>query len=76
MPDKLKPDCKLIGEDGNIFSLMGKASRTLKDNDQSKEAKEMSDRIMGCGSYNEALNIIGEYVNIVGDDHDFEINMN
>ena len=25
-----KPDCPLIGEDGNIFNLMGIASRTLK----------------------------------------------
>jgi len=55
---------------------MGKASRTLKAHDQATEAKEMSNRIMGCGSYNEALNIIGEYVNIVGDDDpEFEINM-
>lgn len=27
--EKKKPDCKLIGEDGNIFNLMGIASRTL-----------------------------------------------
>lgn len=28
--EKLKPDCALIGQDGNIFNLMGIASRTLK----------------------------------------------
>lgn len=27
-----KPDCPLIGQDGNIFNLMGIASRTLKQN--------------------------------------------
>ncbi len=25
-----KPKCKLVGENGNIFDLMGIASRTLK----------------------------------------------
>ena len=29
---KQKPDCELIGQDGNIFNLMGIASRTLKQN--------------------------------------------
>lgn len=60
-----KPDCKLIGEDGNIFNLMARASRTLRENDLSEEAKEMRERITSSGSYDEALCIIGEYVNII-----------
>lgn len=59
-----KPDCKLIGEDGNIFNLMARASRTLRENDLSEEAKEIRERITSSGSYDEALCIIGEYVNI------------
>ena len=59
-----KPDCKLIGEDGNIFNLMARASRTLRENDLSEEAAEMRERITSSGSYDEALCIIGEYVNI------------
>ena len=59
-----KPDCKLIGEDGNIFNLMARASRTLRENGLSEEAKEMRERITSSGSYDEALCIIGEYVNI------------
>ena len=62
---KYKPDCKLIGEDGNIFNLMARASRTLRENDLSEEAKEMRERITSSGSYDEALCIIGEYVNII-----------
>ena len=27
-----KPDCPLIGQNGNIFNLAGIASRTLKEN--------------------------------------------
>jgi len=60
-----KPDCKLIGEDGNIFNLMARASRTLRENDLSEEATEMRERITSSGSYDEALCIIGEYVNII-----------
>lgn len=60
-----KPDCKLIGEDGNIFNLMARAIKTLRENDLSEEAKEMRERITSSGSYDEALCIIGEYVNIV-----------
>ena len=69
--ERVKPDCELIGQDGNIFNLMGIASRTLKRNGMSDEAKEMTERITtGAGSYYEALNIIGEYVNITGPNDD------
>ena len=63
-----KPDCKLIGQDGNIFNLMGIASRTLKQNGMAEQAEEMYERITGggCRDYYQALGIIGEYVNITG----------
>ena len=67
-PDKVKPDCKLIGEDGNIFNLMGLAARTLRRNGLAEQAAEMTERIYACGSYEEALCVIGEYVNITGDE--------
>ncbi|MGO5175153.1 hypothetical protein ACTQ2N_08110 [Ruminococcus sp. LCP21S3_E8] len=62
--EKFKPDCALIGQDGNIFNLLGIASRTLKQNGMAYESKEMCSRVTSSGSYCEALNIIGEYVNI------------
>ena len=63
--ERPKPDCPLIGQDGNIFNLMGIASRTLQKNGLSEQATEMCSRIQEtAGSYYEALNIIGEYVNI------------
>ena len=40
-----KPRCKLIGEDGNIFNLMGIASRTLKEAGMKDTADEMVKRI-------------------------------
>ena len=58
-----KPKCALIGEDGNIFNLMGIASRTLKRNDMRELAEEMCNRITSeAKSYDEALCIIDEYV--------------
>lgn len=67
MAEKKKPDCKLIGEDGNIFNLMGIASKTLRQNGMAEQAVEMRDRICASGSYDEALCIIGDYVNITGE---------
>lgn len=67
-PAMRKPDCPLIGQDGNIFNLLGIASRTLKNHDMADEASEMRNRVMGSGSYDEALSIIGEYVNITSVD--------
>lgn len=61
---KVKPDCPLIGQDGDIFNLMGIASKTLKRNGMADAAKEMQDRITSSESYDKALCIIGEYVNI------------
>ncbi len=66
--EKKKPNCKLIGEDGNIFNLMGIASKTLRKNGMAEQAVEMRDRICASGSYDEALCIIGDYVNITGED--------
>ena len=62
--EKVKPDCALIGCDSNIFNLMGVASHTLKQNGMADEAEMMCARIVGAENYCEALNIIGEYVNI------------
>ena len=62
--ERQKPSCPLIGQNGNIFHLMGLASRTLRQCGMADEAKEMQNRIMGgdCHSYEEALGIIREYV--------------
>lgn len=61
---KKKPKCYLIGENGNIFNIMGIAGRTLKENSLKEEATEMKNRILESRNYNQALNIISEYVDI------------
>lgn len=67
-----KPECPLLGKDSNIFNLAGIASRTLKKIGLNEKAREMWDRVMESGNYNEALNIIGEYVTIVRDEPEME----
>ena len=57
-----KPKMQLIGQDGNIFAIMGRASLLLKNAGQSDKAKEMCNRVMSCDSYHKALNVISEYV--------------
>ena len=57
-----KPKMALAGHDGNIFGILGRASRLLKQAGQSKQADEMFQRVTSSGSYNEALCIISEYV--------------
>lgn len=61
----MKPKCKLIGEDGNIFNLMGIASKALKSSGMKTEADDMIKRITTeAKSYNEALGMIMEYVDV------------
>ena len=47
---------------------MGIAARTLKNNGMTEEAAEMQQRITSSGNYDNALCIIGEYVNITSVD--------
>lgn len=64
LPESEKPDCALIGRNGNIYNLAGIAARTLLEHGLEEQAIEMKDRVFASGSYDEALSIIGEYVNI------------
>lgn len=57
-----KPKMKLLGEDGNIFAILGRARRLLRESGQSEQATEMTNRVHGSGSYEKALMIISEYV--------------
>ena len=68
LPEQRKPECKgkprlkLLGHNGNVFSILGDASRLLKQNGQPEAAKEMFDRVTSSKSYEQALAIISEYV--------------
>ena len=63
-PEVTKPRCKLIGQDGNIFNLIGVAARSLRHAGLADKATEMSQKVMQSQSYTEALSIIMEYVEV------------
>jgi hypothetical protein len=50
--------------DGNIFFILGAANGVLKDAGQKDKATEMGERATSAGSYDEALSIVTEYVDI------------
>ena len=64
-----KPKMELLGQDGNIFSIMGRASFLLQMAGMNAENKEMVDRVTSCEDYDKALNIISEYVDTELSDH-------
>lgn len=61
-----KPQARIIGANGNIFNLMGIASRAMKKAGLHEEADMMNQRIMRSSSYDEALGILTEYVEPIG----------
>ncbi len=67
-----KPKAAIISADGNIFNLMGIASKVLKRDGLHEEAKEMAERIFESSSYTEALSIIQEYVEPVDAEQELE----
>lgn len=60
----MKPKCKLTGQDGNIFNLIAIARKSLVKAGMSVQAKEMTEKVMSSGSYDEALRIIMNYVEV------------
>ena len=59
-----KPRAKLIGADSNIFNLLGIANGVLRKAGQKDQMIEMTNRVWAAQSYDEALVVIGEYVDI------------
>lgn len=57
-----KPKVKLVGQNGNIFNILGIASRALKEAGYADEAKEMQTEVFASDSYEEALAIVLQYV--------------
>jgi hypothetical protein len=59
-----KPKCKLVGEDGNVFAIIGNISKTLKSANQADKAKEFTTKAFKAGSYDEVLAMAFEYVDV------------
>lgn len=59
-------EVELLGEDGNIFNVLGIATKAMKREGYRKEAKELSDKVFKTHSYDDALLTIRDYVEVVG----------
>lgn len=67
-----KVNAPIIGANGNVFNLIGICRRELKKSGYYKEAEELGKRVTECQSYEEALNLMMEYVNPISE-YDMEI---
>jgi ribosomal protein L32 len=59
-----KPNCKLSGVDGNVFMIVGTVSKTLKRAGMAAKAEEFCAKAKACGSYDEALQLCMDYVEV------------
>jgi len=64
LTEEEKPVVKLIGKDGNVFSIIGNVSKSLKKAGLSDYAEEFRNRVFNGSSYDHVLNIVQEYVEI------------
>ena len=60
-----KPKLKLIGEDGNVFAIIGKAIKVARkagwaENEIKKFTAEMT-----SGNYDNALQVVQEYFDVI-----------
>ena len=62
--DSWKPKVKLVGTDGNVFSIIGRVSRALKDAKQPDRATEFCQKAMTAHSYDEVLRLCFDYVDV------------
>lgn len=64
---KRKTDLQVtvIGEDSNIFNLLGLVTKELKRNGYRELAKELPPLVFETNSYDQALAILDKYVELV-----------
>jgi len=59
-----KPACKLVGTDGNVFSIIGRVKHALKQAGQDDRAREFVEKAFRAGSYDEVLQLCMDYVEV------------
>jgi len=65
----MKPECELIGKNGNVFNILALVRRTLRDNELYGELEQFDadfDELKKTGgNYDDVLVLIMKYVEIV-----------
>ena len=62
--ENLKPQCKLIGVDGNVFAIIGAVNKTLEKAGLNDKAKEFNNKVMKQKSYDHVLKLCMGYVDV------------
>lgn len=63
-PENVKPACKLTGIDGNVFVIIGKVCRTLKQAGLREQAAEFQAKAMASPTYEAVLSLCFDYVEV------------
>ncbi len=56
-----KPTVKLVGEDGNVFAIIGRCARALRPSGKDEEFRQ---KAMAASSYDEVLALALEYCEV------------
>ena len=59
-----KPNCTLLGTDGNVFAIIRRVKRALRKVGEDNLADEFSRKALGAKSYDEVLRLCMEYVEV------------
>ena len=59
-----KPRCRLSGEDGNVYAIIGRVKAALRGVGLNDQASEFQKKAMACGSYDEVLALCDDYVEV------------
>lgn len=60
----MKPECKLIGTDGNVFSIIGKVKSALRSAGLKDQAEDFMGKAFASESYEAVLQLAMKYVEI------------
>ena len=62
--DGAKPTCRLVGTDGNVFSIIGRVKQVLESAGEEDRAAEFVARAFQARSYDEVLQLCMRYVEV------------
>lgn len=60
----MKPKCKLVGTDGNVFAIMGRVREALKKAGLRDQADKFTAEAMKAESYDAVLQLCFKYVEV------------
>lgn len=58
------PKCKISGEDGNVFAIIGRVAKTLTRAGLHEEAYQFREAAMAAKSYDAVLQLCFKYVDV------------